>query len=691
MKKNSMAIIAIALAIIALLTGTAAAEILAESPHPYPDEYDNAWVITDPGATQMRLHFQRYHLETLGDMIRLYDGGNRLLKTYSGDGINYENVWTDWYPTNFIRVRFTSDSVGDAWGFLIDQRESNAAPTAPASIIYLHNITFQQTSITWIWTDPVSANFDHVMVYLDGVFQTNVTKGIQTFTVQGLSPSTSHTIATKTAGTTGLINQSWVNHTATTAPEPPIQVAPESVSDLHNITFQQTSITWIWTDPVSANFDHVMVYLDGVFQTNVTKGIQTFPVQGLSPSTSHTIATQTAATTGLINQSWVNHTATTAPEPPIQVAPESVSDLHNTTFQQTSITWIWTDPVPANFDHVMVYLDGVFQTNVTKGIQTFTVQGLSPSTSHTIATQTAGTTGLINQSWVNHTATTAPEPPIQVAPESVSDLHNITFKQTSITWVWTDPVSANFDHVMVYLDGVFQTNVTKGIQTFTVQGLSPSTSHTIATQTAGTTGLINQSWVNHKATTSPSPDALVLKVTLNGGWNLFSTPVLLEENQSRFSQVFPEVEQGKILVVLGWDGTQWFCPTGSDAVQPLYACFIKVADGEIVNATLIPSNAPSAPPLRTVNKGMNLMGVAPAYDPGTQSFPEMPLNEALVTIEEVGELPGYTIVISPSLNQPGWSYAKGGQVYNVQPFKGYWVFMNNGPDTLAGFSTTPIT
>ncbi len=501
MKKNSMAIIAIALAIIALLTGTAAAEILAESPHPYPDEYDNAWVITDPGATQMRLHFQRYHLETVGDMIRLYDESNSLLKTYSGDGINYENVWTDWYPTNFIRVRFTSDSVGDAWGFLIDQKESNAAPTAPASIIYLHNITYQQTSITWIWTDPVSANFDHVMVYLDGVFQANVTKGIQTFTVQGLSPSTSHTIATQTAGTTGLINQSWVNHTVTTAPEPPIQVAPESVSDLHNTTYQQTSITWIWTDPVSAHFDHVMVYLDGVFQANVTKGIQTF----------------------------------------------------------------------------------------------------------------------------------------------------------------------------------------------TVQGLSPSTSHTIATQTAGTTGLINQSWVNYTATTSPSPDAVVLKVTLNGGWNLFSTPVLLEENQSRFSQVFPEVEQGKILVVLGWDGTQWFCPTGSDAVQPLYACFIKVADGEIVNATLIPSNSPSAPPLRTVNKGMNLMGVAPAYDPGTQSFPEMPLNEALVTIEEVGELPGYTIVISPSLNQPGWSYAKGGQAYNVQPFKGYWVFMNNGPDTLAGFSTTPIT
>ncbi len=401
-----MAIIAIALAITVLLTGTAAAEILAESPHPYPDEYDNAWVITEPGATQMRLHFQRYHLETVGDMIRLYDGSNRLMKTYSGDGINYENVWTDWYPTNFIRVRFTSDSVGDAWGFLVDQKESNAAPPAPASVINLHNTSYQQTSITWNWTDPASADFDHVIVYLDGMSQTNVTKGIQTFSAQGLSPSTSHTIATRTAGTTGLVNQSWVNHTAAT---------------------------------------------------------------------------------------------------------------------------------------------------------------------------------------------------------------------------------------------------------------------------------------------SPSPDALVLEVTLNEGWNIFSTPVLLEENQSQFSQVFPEVEQEKILVALGWDGAQWYCPAGSDTLRPLYAYFIKVADGEIANATLVPSNVPSAPPERTVSKGMNLIGVAPAYDPGTQSFPEMPLDEALVTIEEVGELPGYAIVISPSLNQPGWSYAKGGQVYNVQPFKGYWVFMNNGPDTLAGFSTTPIT
>jgi hypothetical protein len=68
----------------------------------------------------------------------------------------------------------------------------------------------------------------------------------------------------------------------------------------------------------------------------------------------------------------------------------------------------------------------------------------------------------------------------------------------------------------------------------------------------------------------------------------------------------------------------------------------------------------------------------------------MPLNQALVSIEYVGNYTGYTIVVSPSYNQPAWSYAKGGQIYDFIPFKGYWVVMENGPDTLYGFSTTPI-
>jgi hypothetical protein len=68
----------------------------------------------------------------------------------------------------------------------------------------------------------------------------------------------------------------------------------------------------------------------------------------------------------------------------------------------------------------------------------------------------------------------------------------------------------------------------------------------------------------------------------------------------------------------------------------------------------------------------------------------MPLDVALISIKEApGGLTGYTMVISPGHNQPGWTYGLGGTMRDLLPFKGYWVVMENA-DTLYGFSTTPI-
>ena len=378
-------------------------------------------------------------------------------------------------------------------------------PVAPASVTNLHNTTYQQTSITWNWTDPSSADFDHVQIYLNGVYKGDVAKGSQSVTATGLTPSTAYTIGTRTVGTTGLINQTWVNSTAITAPQSSNPVAPASVTNLHNTTYQQTSITWNWTDPSSADFDHVQIYLNGVYKGDVAKGSQSVTATGLTPSTAYTIGTRTVGTTGLINQTWVNSTAITAPQSSNPVAPASVTNLHNTTYQQTSITWTWTDPSSADFDHVQIYLNGVFKDNVAKGSRRVTATGLTPSTAYTIGTRTVGTTGLINQTWVNSTATTAPQSPIPVPPASVTNLHNTTYQQTSITWTWTDPSSADFDHVQIYLNGVFKNNVAKGTQTFTATGLTSSTAYTIGTRTVGTTGLVNQTWVNSTAKTAPLP------------------------------------------------------------------------------------------------------------------------------------------------------------------------------------------
>ncbi|RLG56569.1 MAG: hypothetical protein DRN95_06615, partial [Candidatus Hydrothermarchaeota archaeon] len=79
-----------------------------------------------------------------------------------------------------------------------------------------------------------------------------------------------------------------------------------------NVTYEPTYIKWEWTDPADADLSHVMVYLIGVFQTNVSKGVQFYNATGLSPDTEYTLSTHTVDTAGNINQTWVNHTARTA-------------------------------------------------------------------------------------------------------------------------------------------------------------------------------------------------------------------------------------------------------------------------------------------------------------------------------------------------------------------------------------------
>jgi len=51
-----------------------------------------------------------------------------------------------------------------------------------------------------------------------------------------------------------------------------------------------------------------------------------------------------------------------------------------------------------------VYFDGVYVENVATGTKTFTA--LAPSTQHEIGTQTVDTSGNVNATWVNQTATT---------------------------------------------------------------------------------------------------------------------------------------------------------------------------------------------------------------------------------------------------------------------------------------------
>ncbi|HUU76350.1 MAG TPA: DUF3821 domain-containing protein [Methanoregulaceae archaeon] len=183
---------------------------------------------------------------------------------------------------------------------------------------------------------------------------------------------------------------------------------------------------------------------------------------------------------------------------------------------------------------------------------------------------------------------------------------------------------------------------------------------------------------------------LIKYVELYQGWNLFSTPVVLESGYTKFDEVFSAEEQAKILVLLGWDGSTWYIPSADTDLKPLDAYFIKVKESMTAEAVLVPSESISSPPARYLTEGVNLIGPAQGYDSDLGGFPEMPLNQALICIEQApGGKTGYIMVISPALNQPGWAYALGGPMYDLLPYDGYWVVMENA-GTLCGFSITPI-
>ena len=84
----------------------------------------------------------------------------------------------------------------------------------------------------------------------------------------------------------------------------------------------------------------------------------------------------------------------------------------------------------------MVYLNGVFKGNVTKGTQAYTATGLNSSTAYTIGTRTVGTSGLINATWVNSTATTASGAVPPVIPPVA--------RFTANPWSGPVPVTVNF-------------------------------------------------------------------------------------------------------------------------------------------------------------------------------------------------------------------------------------------------------
>ena len=89
MKTNAI-VIAFTLVAVLLLVGNVSAAVLVESPHPTAAFYTNTWHITNPSATQIRVHFTKIDLAQdpnqfqSGDTLVLKDQNGKIVHTYKG-------------------------------------------------------------------------------------------------------------------------------------------------------------------------------------------------------------------------------------------------------------------------------------------------------------------------------------------------------------------------------------------------------------------------------------------------------------------------------------------------------------------------------------------------------------------------------------------------------------------------------
>jgi len=169
-------------------------------------------------------------------------------------------------------------------------------------------------------------------------------------------------------------------------------------------------------------------------------------------------------------------------------------------------------------------------------------------------------------------------------------------------------------------------------------------------------------------------------VRLEEGWNLISTPRILEEKSWDKLTEHLKQKYGDQFKAYSYDGFsgKWYSMDGKN-LEPLYAVFVYVPESDIIGFTWTES-AYVTPPSRELAEGWNLISL--------NDINPVPVDQALVSIQYTPDgYVGYTTVFSPSLNDETWVYTvNSDQVPVMRPYEGYWVYMENG-DTLAGRMT----
>ena len=104
---------------------------LAESNHPYANNFEKIWTINKSGADQIRLHFENIEIASYDDLY-LLDKYDNVLNIYNWP-TKERNLWTDWYTGDTLKIRLVTDGSGIDYGFKTDKLETRLNGTNRSS------------------------------------------------------------------------------------------------------------------------------------------------------------------------------------------------------------------------------------------------------------------------------------------------------------------------------------------------------------------------------------------------------------------------------------------------------------------------------------------------------------------------------------------------------------------------------
>jgi len=181
------------------------------------------------------------------------------------------------------------------------------------------------------------------------------------------------------------------------------------------------------------------------------------------------------------------------------------------------------------------------------------------------------------------------------------------------------------------------------------------------------------------------PPEVLKTVTLNDGWNTFSTPLTLNQCTNTWSKLVEENNLTGLYMIYRFDVSTgyWALITGGDPVRPLEGYYVNMTtEGETVS--IIPDREPPLiPPSAELSNGLNFIG--------TPSLEDLDAVTALLDIYEAAG--GYSKVINPDENDPWTSNIYSRDIPPVPIMvacKAYWVVMPNPGAVLVGVLPPPL-